>query len=262
MKIRIKFRKYGNMRFVGHLDLMRYFQRAMRRAEIDLTYSEGFHPHPQMSFALPLGIGLTSDGEYMDIAVNSTLSSYDTIQALNSEMVEGVEITGCVLLPEGAKKAMASVSAADYFVLFKVPEFSANSDILSGIKAYYEDRSSIPVTKKTKKSERVLDLKPLIYRMEPCFNDNDIPVAVKDFSDNDSRMVKGIFFRLSAGSKDNIRPELVVEDFFDFIGLGYDPLNFRIHRLELYEALPDGSCFIPLIEAGKVISGKEPGDVR
>ena len=64
MKIRIKFRKYGIMKFIGHLDIMRYFQKAMRRADIDICYSSGFSPHMIMSFASPLGLGLESDGEY------------------------------------------------------------------------------------------------------------------------------------------------------------------------------------------------------
>ena len=93
IKIRIKFRKYGVMRFIGHLDIMRYFQKAMRRAEIDICYSEGFSPHQIMSFAAPLGVGITSDGEYLDIEVNSTRSSEASIKALNDTMVEGVEVT-------------------------------------------------------------------------------------------------------------------------------------------------------------------------
>jgi len=71
MKLRIKFSKQGPVKFVGHLDVMRYFQKAMRRAGIDIKYSEGFSPHQIMSFAAPLGVGLTSNGEYMDIEVNS-----------------------------------------------------------------------------------------------------------------------------------------------------------------------------------------------
>ena len=80
MKIRIKFRKYGVMRFVGHLDIMRYFQKAMRRAKIDICYSEGFSPHQIMSFASPLGVGITSDGEYLDIEVNSTNCTEESIR--------------------------------------------------------------------------------------------------------------------------------------------------------------------------------------
>ena len=67
MKVRIKFSKQGNLRFVGHLDMMRYFQKAFRRSELPISYSEGFSPHQIMSFAAPLGIGMTSEAEYVDI---------------------------------------------------------------------------------------------------------------------------------------------------------------------------------------------------
>ena len=93
MKIRIRFRKYGVMKFIGHLDVMRYFQKAMRRAHIDICYSEGFSPHQIMSFAAPLGVGITSDGEYMDIEVHTSASTEESLRALNGVMVEGVECT-------------------------------------------------------------------------------------------------------------------------------------------------------------------------
>lgn len=71
MRVRIKFSKHGAVKFIGHLDTMRYFQKAIRRSEIDIAYSGGFSPHQIMSFAAPLGVGQTSNGEYMDIEVNS-----------------------------------------------------------------------------------------------------------------------------------------------------------------------------------------------
>ena len=64
MKVRIKFTKEGPMKFVGHLDTMRYFQKAIRRAELPIAFSGGYSPHMIMSFAAPLGVGITSDGEY------------------------------------------------------------------------------------------------------------------------------------------------------------------------------------------------------
>ena len=65
MKIRVKFSKHGAMKFIGHLDIMRYFQKAIRRAEIPIVFTEGFSPHMVMSFASPLGVGIESEGEYM-----------------------------------------------------------------------------------------------------------------------------------------------------------------------------------------------------
>ena len=66
MKVRIKFEKRGNLRFIGHLDLMRYFQKANRRAGLPIAYSEGFSPHQIMSFAAPLSMGVESTAEYAD----------------------------------------------------------------------------------------------------------------------------------------------------------------------------------------------------
>ncbi len=84
MKVRVKFSKYGVMKFIGHLDIMRYFQKAMRRAEIPAAYSQGFSPHMIMSFANPLGVGLTSDGEYFDIELEESISSEIAIGRLNA----------------------------------------------------------------------------------------------------------------------------------------------------------------------------------
>ena len=86
MKIRIKFRKYGTMKFIGHLDVMRYFQKAIRRAEVNIRYSEGFSPHQIMSFAAPLGVGITSKGEYVDIEVLDTENSKKMVDRLNAVM--------------------------------------------------------------------------------------------------------------------------------------------------------------------------------
>ena len=75
LKIRIRFSKQGPIKFVGHLDMVRYFQKVMRRANVDIVYSQGFSPHQKMSFASPLSVGVTSQGEYFDIEVNSSESS-------------------------------------------------------------------------------------------------------------------------------------------------------------------------------------------
>ena len=84
MKIRIKFAKEGAMKFIGHLDMMRYFQKVMRRANVNIRYSEGFSPHQIMSFAAPLGVGLTSRGEYVDIEALSTDSSQEMLRRINA----------------------------------------------------------------------------------------------------------------------------------------------------------------------------------
>ena len=234
MRIRIKFRKYGVMRFIGHLDIMRYFQKAMRRANIDIAYSEGFSPHQIMSFAAPLGVGITSDGEYLDIEVHSTKSTDESRDALNAVMVDGIEITEYVALRQNAKKAMTSVAAADYIVYFKNQVDFTQEELEEKIHQYYEERETIEVTKQTKKSERVIDIKPLIYVFSPC--------DLKELG------WQGFFLQLSTGSTDNIKPELVLQDFYQYFGKTYDPFNMQIHRVETYERTEEG--LRPLYQAG------------
>ena len=114
MKIRIKFQKQGTVRFIGHLDVMRYFQKVMRRAEVDIRYSEGFSPHQIMSFASPLSVGLISHAEYVDIDVNSSGNSNGMVRRLNEVSAEGLEVLSYRELPETAKNAMSLVLQAFY----------------------------------------------------------------------------------------------------------------------------------------------------
>ncbi len=218
MKIRIRFRKYGMMKFIGHLDLMRYFQKAMRRADIDVCYSGGFSPHMIMSFASPLGVGLTSDGEYLDIEIGKEESSASAVRRLNQVMVEGIEVLSFRRIPkEKAANAMSLVAAADYEIRFR-DESLLPEDPVSAWNAFY-GQATIRVVKKTKKGERELNIKPLIY---------------EGFFEKKSDGANGIFLRLLAGSADHVKPELVMEAFFSFLRISLPKPALFIHRKELY----------------------------
>ena len=120
MRVRIKFTKTGSMKYIGHLDVMRYFQKALRRAHLDVAFSEGFSPHMLMSFAAPLGVGITSSGEYFDLDLKSSVSSRELTQRLNEQMAEGIEVLSVRQIGEDkASKCMTLVAAADYLVSFR-----------------------------------------------------------------------------------------------------------------------------------------------
>lgn len=105
LKARIKFRKYGVMRFIGHLDVMRFFQKAMRRAGIPIAFTGGYSPHMIMSFAQPLGVGVTSDGEYLDIELGEEIDFIKAVEQLNEVMVEGMEVMDLVRIPDDKKSS-------------------------------------------------------------------------------------------------------------------------------------------------------------
>lgn len=232
MNIRIKFQKYGVMKFVGHLDMMRYFQKAIRRAGIDISYSEGYSPHQIMSFAAPLGVGVTSDGEYFDIEVKSSKSSQESLEDLNRVMVEGISVLEYKKLPDTAKTAMSLVAAADYLLYAGEEQkglFSSPERLRQQIHDFYEGQQEILITKQTKKSRMELNLKPLIYEMKMVNLQEEYPNLKETPAGN-----HGIFLRVCTGSSDNIKPELVLEAFSRFCNQNYEPWDIQIHRLEVY----------------------------
>ena len=239
MKIRIKFRKWGSMKFIGHLDMMRYFQKVMRRADVDIRYSEGFSPHQIMSFAAPLGVGITSDGEYLDIEVHSTKSSEEMIADLNATMVDGVDIVGYVALPDDAKPAMSIVAAADYVLSYKegyeVP-FTVE-EWKTHIEELFTSQDSFTIMKKTKKSEREVDLKPLVYAF--------------DVIEQDGR--PAFYINVSTGSVDNIKPELLLSSVYEKLGLEYNDAAIAIHRKDVYAIDEKTGNRVSLLDLGSVI---------
>ena len=219
LKARIKFRKYGVMKFIGHLDIMRYFQKVMRRADIPIAFTQGFSPHMIMSFAQPLGVGVTSDAEYFDIELTEAISSKRAIEQMNKVNVEGIEIVSFVEIPDDKKcSGMTIVAAAEYAV--SLLESNKTSDITKDITdewkekiAAFMDQPEIRVLKQTKRSEKEVDIKPMIYKM--------------DVRDNK------VYMFLATGSEQNLKPDLVMNAFLTFAGESEDtPLHY--HRLEVF----------------------------
>mgnify|MGYP002511238483 CR=1 FL=1 len=232
IKLRIKFRKFGPLRFIGHLDVMRFFQKAIRRAEIDVAYTGGFSPHQVMTFAAPLGVGLESNGEYMDIEVCSLTSCQDILDRLNGASVPGIEVVSVKVLPDTAGNAMASVAAAAYTVAFRQGR-EPRTDIARALPGFLA-KEKIPYTKETKKGCRELDLKPGIYELTYSEAENDKTgmsfLAGKPFFHEKS------FFHmlLDASSAGNIKPGQVIEAFLSENGEVLQENALLITREELY----------------------------
>ncbi len=216
MKARIKFSKTGNLKFIGHLDVMRYFQKLIRRAKLDVTYSQGYHPHQIMSFTSPLSVGVESVGEYFDIETNSKIDPGYAVKTLNEHTVDDIQVLKYIVLPDDAKKSMALLAAADYLVDINIDDETI-SDFLN--------QETIEVLKKTKKSEKIVDIKDMIYKLE---NRDD-----------------KLFMQLAHGSRENLKPDLVVDALCKFAGIEKSEY-INMCRLEMYYE-KDGK-FIPLDE--------------
>lgn len=212
------------MKFIGHLDVMRYFQKAIRRAGIDIAYSAGFSPHQIMSFAAPLSVGFESQGEYFDIEMNSFTHEKDVKNRLNAVMAEGIEVLEVYVLPDQEGNAMASVAAASYLVSFR-ESVILPADWKKQLISFYE-QEHIPVVKKTKKGEKEMDLKEGIFHLE-----------IQDDS---------VYLLVDAGSGSNVKPGFVLETFFNSIGISLPDFGLMVRRLETYKRNNSGAL-VPLI---------------
>lgn len=229
MKIRMKFSKNGPLKFVGHLDIMRYFQKVFRRSKVDIAYSKGYSPHQILSFAAPLGLGVTSDGEYLDAQFHSVKSSKEMLAIINAQMNEGITLLEFKQLPDKCKNAMSSVAGADYRITFREGYYE-EALFLEKLNDFYA-QEQILIRKKTKKSEKEVDIRPMIY---------------------DMKIVDGhIYLKLATGSVNNLKPNLVMEAFVNYLGLSYEPFAFMVHRLETY--LEKEGVLLPLGSVGEDI---------
>ena len=232
MEIRIKFAKYDTMKFISHLDVMRYFQKAIRRSGLDVAYTEGFNPHQIMSFAAPLGVGQTSESEYFDIELHTAPSM---VERLNEVMADGMRILSAEILPPPVPQvkretAMALVAASSYLVMKKDGyEEELSKEILEKKFEEFISQKSIPVIKKSKKTEAEIDLAEFIFEASAEGKTTEFSGVYENGC--------AFYMLLSAGSVNNIKPDTVMEAFYAFLGKEYNPYAYQVHRLETFADL-------------------------
>lgn len=233
MKTRMRFVKCGSMKFIGHLGCMRFFQKAIRRAKLDVAYSKGYSPHQLMSFASPLGVGVTSDGEYIDVEFYSLpdLSLPDLVTYLNQFMTDEIFVTDIEIMPDGFKNSMSLLIAADYMVVEK--EAGVFPENWQEKWLSFMEQQEIVIEKKTKKSVKEVDIKPHILAWDFSMDDfakkngENYGTLHCDYEGN------SLFMRLTSGSETNIKPELVMQAFYAFCENELEPYSYQIHRMQM-----------------------------
>ncbi len=213
----VKFSKQGYICYTSHLDLLRLFKRAFKKAGIRLAYSQGFNPHPKMGFAQPLSLGYSSICEYLEF---ETAESYDTTilrSLLEDQMPDGIVLHDCEKITDQKKSLAARTYAAEYIVgipMDKSPEKSAQ-EIIDEFLAQDE----IMVPKKQKKSK-----------------------AMKDVNIREKiRFISGVFegdafiftANLDSGSDSNLSPELLIQAITKFMGIETDRSEMNVMRTKI-----------------------------
>ena len=261
MLIRIQFSKTGPVKFIGHLDTMRYFQKVLFKSGLPVRYTEGFNPHPILEFANPLGVGISGNGEYLDFELEKELDPGFIEKSINNALTPGFALNRLTVLEDrvpGVKKAsaMSLVDMADHCIYMdEIPAGAAAEGITADkIKSAFTDYLSadhLEISVSTKKSERTFDLKEHLFASGTSFEDfiksGSIPAEYA--AEEKSSIVERpggvyLYLRLSSGSAMNIRPEVVLEDLVKRTGLTVNVSDFALHRIEMFHITDIGA--VPL----------------
>ena len=232
-KTRMRFTKTGTVRFIGHLDLMRFFQKAIRRAGLKVAYSQGYSPHQLMSFASPLGVGATTDGDYIDVEFEPDSEEPKILmERLNACLTDEVYITSIERMPEGFKNSMSMLESSAYMVTAKTPEAFPEK-----YRERFEEflkQDHIIIIKKTKKSEKEIDLKPAISLHAYELDEFEKQLGEKLPELHPVYEGDSIFLRLPSSSENTVKPEQVLEAFFHYCGFEPEPWSYQVHRCQMW----------------------------
>lgn len=227
MKFLVKWSKQGSMRYISHLDIMRLFQRALKRTDIKLKYSEGYSPHPKMSIAQPLSLGYTSRGEYIEFETQEQYEAEDIVRRLNSAMPEGIEMLSCSVLENTKKAVGALIIEGEY--LIGCDEISSAGEVkaLCGAVEKLRSEKHIMIKKIQKKSgkETEIDIRPRIKSIEVEEADS-AHVLLRVMADT--------------GSFSHLNPEFIIAELKKYMGNELKTMEFHVQREEMFAASADG----------------------
>ncbi|MEL7608214.1 MAG: TIGR03936 family radical SAM-associated protein [Bacillota bacterium] len=164
MRIIARYEKADAVRYVSHLDLQRLLHRALRRAKLPIAYSNGFNPHPLISFAAALAVGQTSEAEWLEISLDSPMAPEEFARLLNGALPAGVRVLEAFEAPESRQTLSAMMAYASYRVTLRFSQ-AVDCDAFEGaVKALLS--GPIAVTKRSKSGDKEVDLRPMILSME------------------------------------------------------------------------------------------------
>ena len=204
MRARITFSKQGALRYTGHLDLHRLWERAMRRADLPLSYSQGFHPQPKISLASALPLGFSSRAEALDVRFNEEIPTEEIAFRLQESLPPDIQIIRVENVDEHLPALQTQVLSAVYQV--ELTEPVDGSELSRRVEEILK-AESLPRERRSK----FYDLRPLIEELSMSTAGNKISLHMK----------------LAAREGATGRPEEVLN------ALGIEPEYTRVERTEL-----------------------------
>jgi len=231
----IKFSKESEIKFVGHLDLMRTIQRMMKRSGLPVSYSLGFNPHINLSLAQPLAVGIYSSGDYFDAPFEEEVPELDIKEALNQSAPPGIRVFEVVKLKvednhQKVFKSMAAIDAAKYKIRIRYSDTSLLNEEMEALLKLNQWN----ILKKSKRQENVVDIRPMINEIDYRVVENLLVIEVI----------------VSCGSRENLSPELVTQFVKDGTTNWDSEAFVDIKRQEMYAKLENK--LIPLYKFARM----------
>ena len=213
--VRIFFEKMGRAKYTSHLDTMRTMTRAFKRSGLPLWYTQGFNPHLYCTFALPIALGCESLCETVDLRLTEEVPFEEVVFRLNNSLPPGLRATGAAPPELDA----VEIALADYAVTLR-----CDAQHWSGKLDELLDRPVIEVTKRTKKGERLIDIRPHVELLEREILPGELRLKL----------------RCAAGNALNINPTLFLQKLGELAGA--EPEGTRILRTSI--TTKDGGDFL------------------
>lgn len=233
MNIRLQYTKIGDIRYISHLDILKMMERIFRRGKIPIAYSEGFNPHPKMSFSPALQLGTESLCEYIDVELREPMTPMDIIQALNKVTVKGVEFVDGTVLPEKPGSIVAFLSHSDYEIELTWDRQETaerlSSQMIQRIQDL-NDSSERVLTRKTKKGN-LLEYNMKEFMGEIQYQENDMGLEIR--------------LTVCSGSEKSLNPKVVLGELLK--DMDPEEYYYILRKVSTYHWQPeDGTRIYPL----------------
>ncbi len=219
--LRIQYIKKDNLKFLSHLEMVRFMERTFRRMQLPLKFSQGFNPHPKISFAAPLSVGVSSEAEIVEVELTEKIDVDAFLKDQEKTVPAGLRFVKAKEV-DSTGKLMACVEASEYLVEVRYGDDAPAADVRGerdALQAFLQ-KDEIVIQKKNKKGKlRDINIRPWVYE------------AMNVLAEQDRSIYRLI---VATGSNGNLKPELFVELLMAELGLTDAIDAYRVHRLELF----------------------------
>ena len=240
-RICFSFSRGNQLRYLSHLDLLRLFQRALRRASLPLDYSRGFNPRPRLSLAVPLPVGVTAAAEYADLYLREAVSPAYFLECLQQQLPPGLVVTGSGQAVPGTASLAAQIDTAIYHAI--VEPYRCSSAAFPEQEAWQTavqallSRETIAIRRHGRRD--TTDIRPFILALVVSLSP---PRAGSTLLPEGQTVAKAPFMEmcLRTGSSGGVSPFVVLDNLAESAGCDKSNPTWRVHREGLYISTGDG----------------------